>query len=108
MMYLSASAMSVFCAAAVALATTGASSKIVSGAVVAATNSLPTQNEAITRTMVSAVETNLSHFIPQLLSEARAAEREAIAEGFKVVEQEASIMPTAATVDLFVDDVFTA
>ncbi|KAJ2707765.1 hypothetical protein FB645_000538 [Coemansia sp. IMI 203386] len=79
----------------------------VSGAVVA-TNSLQTQDQAITRTMVSVVDTNLSHFIPQLLSEARAAEREAVEEGLlKGIEQAAST-PTAATVDLFVDDVFTA
>ncbi|KAJ1853281.1 hypothetical protein H4R99_008283 [Coemansia sp. RSA 1722] len=79
----------------------------VSGAVVA-TNSLQTQDRAITRTMVSVVDTNLSHFIPQLLSEARAAEREAVEEGLlKSIEQAAST-PTAATVDLFVDDVFTA
>ncbi|KAJ1811180.1 hypothetical protein LPJ56_005833 [Coemansia sp. RSA 2599] len=66
-----------------------------------------TGNQAITRTMVSVVDANLSHFIPQLLSEARAAEREAMAEGRGGVKQAAS-MPTAATVDLFVDDVFTA
>ncbi|KAJ1841651.1 hypothetical protein LPJ73_006045, partial [Coemansia sp. RSA 2703] len=72
----------------------------------AKSNVIHTEDRQVMKTVTATVETNLSHFIPQMLSEAREIEREAMAMGFEE-ERSMEASPTAAaevTVDLFVDE----